>query len=482
MGDNGSSEKKILWYSLAFMAFSTVWGFANVINGFRYYNGLQAVSAWILIFIVYFIPYALMVGELGSAFKNAGGGVSSWIHETVGPRMAFYAGWTYWVVHLPYISQKPTTALVAASWMFFRDGRISAMNPVLLQVCCLVVFFIALWLSSQGINWIKKISSIAGTSMFVMSLLFIVMMLAAPALTGNSFAEINWSPKTFLPTINPAFFLNMSILVLAVGGCEKISPYVNKMKSPAKDFPRGMIMLAVMIVICAILGTIALGMMFGANTTHHDLLTNGAYYAFQRVGQYYHLGDTLVIIYALAYFIGQFAVMVLSIDAPLRMLLDSADRDYIPHWLTVQNKHGSYKNGQLVVAVIGSILILIPAFGISSVDHLIEYLIKLNSVCMPLRYLWVFVAYIALKRLGDKYHAEYRFVKNKKWGIFLGAWCFFVTAFACLGGIVNVDGKVFELVMNSLTPIILLAIGAVLPVIARHTNTKQPDKSDQMKG
>ena len=31
---NQKNEKKILWYSLAFMAFGGVWGFGNVINGF----------------------------------------------------------------------------------------------------------------------------------------------------------------------------------------------------------------------------------------------------------------------------------------------------------------------------------------------------------------------------------------------------------------------------------------------------------------
>ena len=90
-------DKKILWHTLAFMAFSTVWGFGNVINGFSEYGGLKAIVSWILIFAIYFVPYALMVGELGSTFKHAGGGVSSWIHETIGPKMAYYAGWTYWV-------------------------------------------------------------------------------------------------------------------------------------------------------------------------------------------------------------------------------------------------------------------------------------------------------------------------------------------------------------------------------------------------
>lgn len=85
-------EKKIAWYMLAFMGFSTVWGFGNVTNGFMYFNGIQVIFSWILMFVLYFIPYALMVGELGSAFKNSSGGVSSWIEGTYNRKMAYYAG------------------------------------------------------------------------------------------------------------------------------------------------------------------------------------------------------------------------------------------------------------------------------------------------------------------------------------------------------------------------------------------------------
>ena len=31
-------QKKISWKLLAFMAFSTVWGFGNVVNGFVWFN------------------------------------------------------------------------------------------------------------------------------------------------------------------------------------------------------------------------------------------------------------------------------------------------------------------------------------------------------------------------------------------------------------------------------------------------------------
>ena len=101
-----NSQKKIKWYMLSFMCFSTLWGFGNVVNGFMYFNGIQVIFSWILMFALYFVPNALMVGELGSAFKDLGGGVTSWVRETTGSKVAYYAGWTYWACHVTYIASK----------------------------------------------------------------------------------------------------------------------------------------------------------------------------------------------------------------------------------------------------------------------------------------------------------------------------------------------------------------------------------------
>ena len=117
------SQNKIKWYMLSFMCFSTLWAFGNVLNGFIYFNGTQVIFSWILMFALYFVPYALMVGELGSAFKNSGGGVSSWIHETTGAKAAYYAGWTYWACHVTYIASKGSGGLKALSWMVFQNAE-----------------------------------------------------------------------------------------------------------------------------------------------------------------------------------------------------------------------------------------------------------------------------------------------------------------------------------------------------------------------
>ena len=369
---------------------------------------------------------------------------------------------------MPYISQKPSGFMIASSWALFQDKRVSDMSTMKLQLLCLAIFLVGIYISSKGLKILKKLTAIAGTSMFVMSILFIVLMIAAPSITGAQVNEIDWSIKTFMPTFDMKFFTSLSILVFAVGGCEKISPYVNKVKDPERGFSKGMIALAIMVAVCAILGTISLGMMFDSNNIPNDLMVNGAYYAFQRLGEYYHVGNFFLIVYAITNMIGQFSTLIISIDAPLRMLLGSADERFIPKAMFKQNKHGAYTNGNILIAIIVSILIIVPAFGIGSVDSLVKWLVKLNAVCMPLRYLWVFVAYIALKKAGDKFNSQYKFVKSRTVGIIFGAWCFAFTAFACIGGMYSADK--FQLIMNIVTPFVLVGLGLILPIIARRTN------------
>ena len=467
-------SKKIKWYSLAFMAFSTVWGFGNVLNGFVYFNVIQVIFSWVLMFALYFVPYALMVGELGSAFKHSGGGVSSWVHETFGPKLAYDAGWTYWAVHVTYIASKGSGGLKALSWAVFRNAETYDTFPtIVVQLATLAVFLFFCWVASRGLNPLKKLATVAGTSMFIMSILYILMMFAAPVINPNGgFASIDFSFDKIIPQFNVNYFTSLSILVFAVGGCEKISPYVNKVENPSKGFPKGMIALAIMVMVCAILGTFAMGMMFdpaiinASPESCNSYVSTGAYWAFQKLGGYYHMGDALLIIYALCNMIGQFSTLVLSIDAPLRMLLDNEDaRQFIPQQLLKKNKYGAYINGIWMVVALSGSIILIQILGGQGAAGVLTQLNKLNSVCMPMRYLWVFLAYIGLRRAMDRFPAEYRFVKNQTIAKFFGFWCFFVTAACCLLGVYSTDP--FTLILNIVTPCVLVALGLILPTIAK---------------
>ena len=60
MGETPNNSKKMMWTTLATMAFSIVWSFGNVVNGFIYFDGTKVIFSWIIIFLLFFIPYALM--------------------------------------------------------------------------------------------------------------------------------------------------------------------------------------------------------------------------------------------------------------------------------------------------------------------------------------------------------------------------------------------------------------------------------------
>lgn len=476
-----NQNRNLTWNNIALMGFVIVWGFGNVVNNFAN-QGLMVVFSWIFMIALYFVPYALMVGELGSAFKDSQGGVSSWIKETTTPMLAFLAGWTYWVVHIPYLAQKPQSLLIAFSWALSPSGEyatlLKQLNPIILQSIVLAIFLVFLYVATKGLKILKVVGNIAGTSMFVMSLLYIVLGLAAPAITGEV-ATPDITVSSFVPKFDFAYLTTLSMLVFAVGGAEKISPYVNNTKEPSKNFPKGMLVLAGMVAVCALLGSVAMGMMFNANAIPEDLKMNGQYYAFQLLGEHYGLGNIFVIIYGLANAAAQLSALVFSIDAPLRVLLGEADERFIPKALTKTNKNGVLVNGYIMTAILVSTLIMVPALGIGNTNELFNWLLQLNSVVMPMRYLWVFVAYMGLKKAANKFSTEYKFIKNPKIGFLMGLWCFAFTTFACVMGMfpTNVDAFsgewIFRVALNVMTPIILMGLGLILPMIAKKTNNKE---------
>ncbi|MBU5363932.1 amino acid permease [Enterococcus devriesei] len=471
------SDKKIRWFTVSMIAFSMVWGFGNVVNNYAQ-QGISVVVSWILIMLLYFIPYALIVGQLGSTFKNSSGGVSSWVKETTGKRkVAYYAAWTYWVVHITYLAQKPQSVLIALGWVFRGNGDVATnMSVQIVALISLVIFLLFLFLSTKGLTTLKVIGSVAGSGMLIMSILFIILAVAVPTM-DPSFKMATpdmGNLKTYIPKFDLGYFATISMLVFAVGGAEKISPYVNAIDHPTKNFPKAMIFMATMIGISAVLGSVAMGMLFNSNHIPEDLMANGAYSAFQILGNHLGVGNFLMIVYGLAQTAVQSSALAFSIDAPLKILLSDADPEFVPQWLRKRNRKGTLVNGYLLTGILVSIIIILPIAGIKSMSILVQWLTNLNSIVMPMRYIWVFFAYMMLNLQIKKFHSEYKFIKNPKLGFAVGFWCFAFTILACiLGMLPKIDyaadpsSWLFQLISNIATPIILILLGTILPMIAK---------------
>ena len=127
------------------------------------------------------------------------------------------------------------------------------------------------------------------------------------------------------------------------------------------------------------------------------------------VGAYYGVGRAFVILYAICQFFGQAATLAISIDAPIKFLLSDVDPKFVPHSFTKINEKGIPVSGYKLTGILVSILIIVPALGIGDMTTLYIWLLRLNAICMPLSYLWVFLAYMALKRAKKAYSSSLQF-------------------------------------------------------------------------
>ena len=87
------------------MIFTSVYGFNNMPRSF-YLMGYGAIPFFLLSAVVFFVPFAFMVAEYGSAFKDEKGGIFSWMQICVGKKYAFvatfmwYTSYVIWLVNI----------------------------------------------------------------------------------------------------------------------------------------------------------------------------------------------------------------------------------------------------------------------------------------------------------------------------------------------------------------------------------------------
>lgn len=101
--DNNGSSKKITTFGLVTMIITAIFGFGNVSNAYLQ-MGYGSIIWYALAGILFFFPCGLMMAEYGSAFKEAKGGIYSWLAGSIGERWAFVgtfvwlASWIVWMV------------------------------------------------------------------------------------------------------------------------------------------------------------------------------------------------------------------------------------------------------------------------------------------------------------------------------------------------------------------------------------------------
>ena len=275
---------------------------------------------------------------------------------------------------------------------------------------------------------------------------------------------------TIIPNFDLKYWTTVGMLIYAVNGCELIAPYVTQMKKPQREFPKAMIALAVMTAFLTIFGSFALGIYFNAYDLPNDLKMNGSYYAFRALGEQFGLGDLFMYVYAWTSVLYMCALLAVLLDAMTRMLISDTGDKYMPAFLRKTNKDGLPINGYILTCVLCAFIMFLGIF-LPEMNDVFNWLLNLNGIISPGVTCWIFYAFMRIRRDSTKYPSQYIFIKNDKLAYLAGLLLLIVTALATILGIAPQDVAQFshtwwyELVINIVSIVVLIGLGALLPSI-----------------
>ena len=466
--------KYISWPTLAMMAFVTVIGLEDIMYNFQN-QGMAVITSWILMMFLYVVPYALIVGHLGSVFNKEGGGLSSWVRATDGEFLGYFTAWTYWAASIPYVVDTANCLLVDVGWGL--TGTDEFENPKFLSTAMFTaitfaIFIVLTLVEHKFSDSMEVLSNIGGWAMFIMTILFVLLAFAGLAKSGGKTATpFTW--KTIVPKFDLKYFSTVGMLIYAVNGSELVAPYVTRMKDPKREFPKAMIALAVMTCFLTIFGSIALGIYIDANHMPNDLKMNGEYYVFGAMGKQFGVGNLLVYIYAWSSFFYNVALLSVLLDAMTRMLISDTGDKYMPKFLKKTNKDGLPINGYILTVFLSGFIMVLRIF-LPDMNDIFNWLLNLNGIISPAVTCWIFYSFMKVRgKNSKKYPSVYRYIKNDTFAWWVGFALLAVTAVATVLGFMPQDVKQgtwvwwYELSINIIACVVLIGLGGIFPGIRR---------------
>ena len=469
MAGNTNNAKKLTLVPLVLMIFTSVFGFANMPRAF-FLMGYAAIPWYILSAVLFFIPYAFMMAEYGSAFKKESGGMYSWMEKSVGPKYAFvgtfmwYASYIIWMVNVASTLWIPlSNAIVGydatSTWSLFGLSSVQTLGIIGALWIVLVTY-----VSTKGIEKITKVTSIGGTAVALLNLVLLIGGVAVVAMNKGEFAEpIHNVAKAFTNSPNPAYQTPVTVLsfltfaIFAFGGLEVLGGLVDQTENAEKTFPKGLTLAAIVISIGYALGIFACGMF----TNWSDILSgsnvnmaNVAYVLMQNLG--YQLGvafgaseaTSLVMGAWVARFVGLSMFLALSgafftlTYSPLKTLIEGAPKEVWPGKLG-EIKNGMPINAMKVQAIIVIVMILVVSFGGKSAEKFFALLVLMTNVAMTIPYLFLSSAFPAFKKKQLEGKVDKAFVVYKSVGM--------ATTFSVIIGILVGFANVFTIIEPTLS-------------------------------
>lgn len=424
MSSNGNNGKKLTLVSLVLMIFTSVYGFNNIPRSF-YKMGYAAIPWYILSGITFFVPFALMMAEFGAAFKDEKGGIYSWMEKSVGAKFAFmgtfmwYASYVIWMVNVASGVWVPVSNALFGSDKTKTWSLLGLSGPRLLGIMGICWIIFVTFVSSKGVDKIKKVTSLGGTAVAALNIIVWVGAIAVLIGNGGHLAQPIEGLKSFTQSPNPKFvgsmITSLAFVVYAIfayGGIEVVGGLVDQTENPEKTFPKGVVISAAIITVGYSAGILLVGIFTNWTTVMSVKgvhLGNASYVVMANLGnalgQAFGASEATCIAmgHGMARFVGASMFLALSgafftlMFAPLKQMIEGTPKELWPGKMG-EIKNGMPINAMWIQAAIVCVMIAAVSFGGDNMSKFFDILVAMTNVAMTLPYMFLAFAFPAFKK------------------------------------------------------------------------------------
>ena len=487
--NKNEKQKKLTLITLILMIFTSVFGFANMPRSF-YLMGYGAIPWFILGGITYFIPFAFMMAEYGSAFKEEKGGIYSWMEKSVGPKFAFlgvfmwYASYVVWMVNICSVIWIPLSNTVFGVDTTSNWGILGLSSTQVLGILGVIWVSATFLISKRGINKITKITSVGGMAVALLNILLIIGAAIVFVLNKGQLKEPITSAMSFASSPNPAYQSTISMLsflvfaLFAYGGIEAVSGLVDQTETPEKTFPKGILISAAIISVAYSLGIFLIGIF--TNWAHsisgeNVNMANITYVVMNNLG--FTLGETFGLSNAVSIQLGNWIARFVGLSmflaltgafftlsySPIKQLIEGTPAKFWPGKMAIIDKNDMPINAMAIQTVIVAVMVLFISMGGSSAKAFFKLLVDMTNVAMTLPYVFLSIAYI-LFRKKDTIEKPFLIFKNKTFAIIMGVVVTAVVGFANLFTIIEpaIHGNYISTIAMIAGPVIFIIVASII--------------------
>ena len=352
--------------------------------------GPTAITWFIIMVIIFFIPYGMIVAELGSTYPEQGG-IYAWVKHAFGNRWGARTSWLYWVNMALWVPSSYIFLAGLFSQLFFPD-----LSLIWIVLLGLVFTWIMVFLGIINLGESKWVVNVASILKIVLILAIIIAGLIY-VFNGNS-PNNDVSIKGITPVWGDALFF-LPAIIYSLLGFEMMSGASEEMKNPARDVPRAILSAALFI---GVVYTLAIRSMLVVIPLENLGLISGIMDTFWAVFGDSGVGGVISFIFGLFALYAIFAQTVSWAIGTVRTSAQAGQDGELPAYFGKLSSKNQTPIGSLILTgIVATFVLIIYGFLATNAEDLFWTLFAFSSMLFFMPYAILFPAFVTL-RLKDK--------------------------------------------------------------------------------